>query len=306
MAGAKRPGQIRLDNGMKLRKSLGEQTAFTLIELLVVIAIIAILAAMLLPALARAKAQAKQANCLSNLRQIGIGLTLYVTDNKVYPGCYSPLGQTQPFEAANSYVWMSRILQGMGGNRKVFCCPAAPADAMWDTNVNKTLGAPGDPFAVTPATRFSLGINDWGLGNANNVFDQLGLGGDVTGGVSKGPLKDSAVVAPARMLAIADTRALKPNSNSSSVDTGSWEANLDPTDTTSPTGGQLPSNRHQYMTDVLFCDGHCEKAVRNQMIDPSPASLWRPRWNNDNKPHFELSWPTLPASSPAQTMDPSY
>jgi prepilin-type N-terminal cleavage/methylation domain-containing protein len=77
---------------MKIAKrSFAAFTAFTLIELLVVISIIAILASLLLPALAKTKRKSQTTRCLSNLRQLGMGITMYTMDNN----------ETLPYTAAN-------------------------------------------------------------------------------------------------------------------------------------------------------------------------------------------------------------
>jgi prepilin-type N-terminal cleavage/methylation domain-containing protein len=106
------------------------ELGFTLIELLVVIAIIAILAGMLLPALTRAKAKANQANCMSNLRQMGIAFSLYAADNGDYFPDYTGRtpggGLADPTKASDRYLlWFEQLRRvAAGGNQSVSNFPA--------------------------------------------------------------------------------------------------------------------------------------------------------------------------------------
>jgi prepilin-type N-terminal cleavage/methylation domain-containing protein/prepilin-type processing-associated H-X9-DG protein len=249
---------MRVSNASKarfLQPKSSMKRAFTLIELLVVIAIIAILAAILFPAFARARENARRASCQSNLKQIGLGLIQYSqdydevliadwygSDQNVGPSDTLPPSAAP--DAPVSYKWEDAAFPYIK-NEQVFNCPSATANAAVPYRYYKTLSTKQD------ADKLGSYIIMHGYGpNQSNA----------TPPVSHPLLGDLVSLA----------RAEAPTTTAWVLDgDGQFFCSVDAPN--KRMGAGLIVSRHLETLGVLFLDGHV-KSIREDKLNTPNAS----------------------------------
>jgi prepilin-type processing-associated H-X9-DG protein len=247
--------------------------AFTLVELLVVIASIGILVALLLTAISQAKGKSLRIQCANNVRQLGIGLQAFVTENNFYPlfidptrgGWMAALQNSELSPAGNS---TRRASFGYWAGKGVWKCPCANMPSDW----------PQDH------AYFSYGYNWMGM-SARTDINLLGLDRhSIFRGSSlpAPPVNESEIASPSEMMAIGDGL----EGGDGVVEDGGW--GLWRTYGLKDYLGSTKRSyvRHQGKANVVFCDGHVESPTLQFLFeDTSDAAL--SRWNRDHLPHRE-------------------
>ncbi len=250
-----------LDTTRNIAARLGAaaRRAFTLIELLVVIAIIAILAAMLLPALARAKDKADRVACLNNLKQIALFVQFYSDENRdTFPAHRNQNEGDNPTTAVTNW-WGTAVINYAPNQSNVFRCPSIKGRRL-DNGVAWTW--------AFDAHKVGYGINSF--------FDCLWpyTAGSVTlGGVTfnvKPWFKRTSVKSPADNLIVGDGMPKSDGMWSSSL---WWPTScMDKTRSGSQAFEGVDILRHRNTGIAVFTDGHAEArkdAAINPPVDPA-------------------------------------
>ena len=233
------------------------RSAFTLIELLVVIAIIAILAAMLLPALAKAKCKANRTSCLNNMRQIGYFFQFYTDENREYFPAHRNQNEGDNEVTSRSNWWGTCIIGYARNQTNLFRCPGISP-----SNLNN------DPTLAWQwafdVHKVGYGYNGWFLGRHPYTAGSM----TVQGKVFQSPVtfKRTNVKYATDALLIGDARPTDGGYWSSSL----WYPNsymgLNP----ALSGGGyegIEMRRHCRLGCVAFIDGHAE-ARPDEKINP--------------------------------------
>ena len=248
-----------------IKFNAGKTSGFTLIELLVVIAIIAILAALLLPALSKAKIRALRVKCMSNTRQMGIASIMYASDNKDnFPDCSGAVWPWDiPAQAANALV-------RNGGTRKILYCPAfwkQDDDELW----RFTTGASGE-LASDTATGYrvlgyALAWRGSGRVPPTNITESLNPRPWVINGVTVNPSMSQRVIVADGTLSNGGVRQA-PSLHRFTGIRGGWSKPHD----SAHLDGKMPAGGVN-----LFGDGHVEwRRLRDMVIrtDGSEPHFW--------------------------------